>query len=299
MSIVAKAHRDKKTLETITRHDVAEDSDPDRTPIVPREDFVHANVLVAEDNSVNQEVAQEIFTSLGCTVDIVADGEAAVKAFDSGTYDVIFLDCQMPGMDGYAAAKEIRKREAKGKRIPIIAMTAHVVKGARERCIKAGMDDYLAKPVSPDVVMVTLMRWTKPEPSPEGSVSDFESHGSVEKGETPVLDTARALELTGGRTKILERITKVFLKNVPPELEDLKKALDDEAIKEANRLSHSMKSAAAAMGGTRMTEAAAYVEAATEEGRLDDAREGFVKMKKELKRLSKALKETDWDDLAE
>ena len=72
---------------------------------------------------MNQEVAQEIFTSLGCTVDIVADGEAAVKAFDSGTYDVIFLDCQMPGMDGYAAAKEIRKREAKGKRIPIIAMT--------------------------------------------------------------------------------------------------------------------------------------------------------------------------------
>jgi two-component system sensor histidine kinase/response regulator len=116
-------------------------------------------VLIAEDNVVNQKVAARMVTRLGFRADVAANGREAVEMFDMLPYDLIFMDCQMPEMDGYEAARTIRKREQSSRRVAIVAMTADVLTGCRDRCIAAGMDDHVAKPVKMDDVFEALHKW--------------------------------------------------------------------------------------------------------------------------------------------
>jgi PAS domain S-box-containing protein len=117
------------------------------------------HILLAEDNAVNQKVACRILEKLGFRVDVAADGQAAFEAWQSGRYQLILMDCQMPVMDGYETTRKIRDHESGGKRIPIIALTAHAMKGADNECRAAGMDDYLSKPIDRDQLQSTLQRW--------------------------------------------------------------------------------------------------------------------------------------------
>jgi PAS domain S-box-containing protein len=124
-------------------------------------------VLLAEDNLVNQEVGRLVLESLDCLVEVVDDGRRAVEELFSGEYDLVFMDCQMPELDGYEATRMIRQREATiGKeirRVPIIALTAHAMEGDREFCLAAGMDDYLAKPFNAAQIGAILRKWAQPE----------------------------------------------------------------------------------------------------------------------------------------
>jgi two-component system, sensor histidine kinase and response regulator len=117
------------------------------------------HILLAEDNPVNQKVACRILEKLGYRVDVAADGQAAFNAWQTGRYDLILMDCQMPVMDGYETTKKIRSEELPGKRIPIIALTAHAMKGADHECLTAGMDDYLSKPIDREKLQKSLIRW--------------------------------------------------------------------------------------------------------------------------------------------
>jgi PAS domain S-box-containing protein len=116
-------------------------------------------VLMAEDNAVNQKLGLRLLEKLGCRVDVAGNGREAVKMAEGFPYDLIFMDCRMPEMDGYEACGEIRLRETGDRRVPIVALTAHAVKGAREECLNAGMDDYLTKPVRPADFERMLARW--------------------------------------------------------------------------------------------------------------------------------------------
>jgi PAS domain S-box-containing protein len=116
-------------------------------------------VLVAEDSQINQIVASRVLERCGCRVDIVGDGAQALQALAARRYDAVLMDCQMPGMDGYAATRELRRREQGTEHTPVIAMTAHAMTGDRERCIEAGMDDYISKPVRHVDLATVLMRW--------------------------------------------------------------------------------------------------------------------------------------------
>ena len=118
-------------------------------------------VLVAEDDLVNQMVIEEMLKLLGCEVDVVADGEAAWRAVAEGRYDLVFMDCHMPVMDGYEAARRIRHDEQRhGRRTTIVALTADALDSDRERCLTAGMDAFMTKPVSSSQLSATIERWT-------------------------------------------------------------------------------------------------------------------------------------------
>ena len=125
-------------------------------------------VLLTEDNLVNQKVAERMLSKIGCVVDVATDGQEAVQAARTTTYDVIFMDCQMPTMDGFAATRAIRELEEEmGGRVPIVALTANAMKGDREKCLAAGMDDYLSKPVKRSDLEKMVQRWVRtrrPEP---------------------------------------------------------------------------------------------------------------------------------------
>ncbi len=125
----------------------------------PSAKLTTGRVLLVDDNVVNQKVGILMLEQLGCRVDVAADGKEAVEMVFSFPYDLVFMDCQMPEMDGYEATRTIRAREEGGKRIPIVAMTAHAMQGDREKCLAAGMDEYIRKPVKPQELKAALQRW--------------------------------------------------------------------------------------------------------------------------------------------
>ncbi|MBK9385746.1 MAG: response regulator [Planctomycetes bacterium] len=128
-------------------------------PSLPAHFELH--VLVAEDNVVNQKVARRLLENLGCTVDVASDGVEAVAAVEAGSFDLVLMDCQMPLLDGYDATRVIRVNEnLRGVRTPILAMTANAMKGDRERCLDAGMDDYLPKPIDKQALIAALHTWS-------------------------------------------------------------------------------------------------------------------------------------------
>ncbi|HSR54272.1 MAG TPA: CHASE domain-containing protein [Acidobacteriota bacterium] len=128
-------------------------------------------ILVAEDNLVNQKVALRLLERLGCEAEVASNGRKAVSMFQRSDYDLVFMDCQMPEMDGYEATAEIRRLQGE-EEVPIIAMTAHAMQGSREKCLQAGMDDYIAKPVSKEALQTILDRWAGPRRSSRGSADN-------------------------------------------------------------------------------------------------------------------------------
>ena len=158
----ARAH----ALRDVLRHALRADATPAAEPARPAPERAkvrfRGRVLVAEDNPVNQKLAIRLLQQLGLEVDLAGHGVEAVARALATRYDAIFMDCQMPEMDGYDATRELRKREPAGRRTPIVAMTANVMDGDRERCLEAGMDDHVAKPVTRQALVAALERWVGP-----------------------------------------------------------------------------------------------------------------------------------------
>jgi CheY-like chemotaxis protein len=157
LATVWGAYRQNKSIGLVTRHTLAEAAEPDNQQAGERK---RARALVAEDNVVNQRVAVRILERLGCEVDLAVNGRQALEMVQQGSYDMIFMDCQMPELDGYEATREIRGQQAPTCEVPIIAMTANAMKGDREKCLEAGMDDYISKPVNREAFEAALERWS-------------------------------------------------------------------------------------------------------------------------------------------
>jgi CheY-like chemotaxis protein len=138
-------------------------------------------VLVAEDSQINQIVAARSLERCGCRVEVVGDGREALRALEARSYDAVLMDCQMPDMDGYQATAELRRREAGARRTPVIAMTAHAMDGDRKRCLDAGMDDYVSKPMRHTALVAALMRWIPCE-SDASAETDLVADRSAQAG---------------------------------------------------------------------------------------------------------------------
>jgi len=239
------------------------------------------HLLVVEDNPVSQKVAVRMLEKVGYRVDVAADGIEALAAVDRKSYAAVLMDCQMPEMDGYATTEEIRRREAGGPRLPIIAQTAGAMSGDEEHALAAGMDDYLTKPLRVEDLVAALHRWAPihyPTPVEVVAVTDtsgpFETHEATDhEGDKPArLDQAiiGGLRELGG-SALLDELVTLFHDDVDRFLSELDCALvgrDPVALRQA---AHSIKGSSANVGATRLTAAAAALEHLAVIGDLDGA----------------------------
>jgi CheY-like chemotaxis protein len=230
-------------------------------------------VLVAEDNVVNQRVASGLLRRRGHDVTVVGDGRAAITAVFDENFDVVLMDVQMPEMDGFEATAEIRAREkSTGGHIRIIAMTAHAMAGDRDRCLRAGMDGYLSKPLDPQLLRAVV----EEEP---GAVSM-----------RPVFERETALERVGGDTHLLSEVIQLFLADCPLRLAALKMALDARDAEAIAREAHQLKGAAGNLSVIGLFETAAILEQLGHDRRFDAAEAAWRRLSDEATYALDALR---------
>jgi PAS domain S-box-containing protein len=182
---------------------------PQVTPAELSRHFSGRRVLLVEDNEVNRELAHEMLTNIGLSVDTAENGEQAVDAVQRTAYDLVLMDCQMPVMDGYAATARIRDA-LQMQHLPIVAMTANALASDRERCLTAGMNDHIPKPIDVAVLHATLAHWLKPR---EGKSQPLPAIVSESPRETAEIDTASALARMGGNRSMYDRLLVRFREN--------------------------------------------------------------------------------------
>ena len=219
----------------------------------PRPDQRRGRVLVVEDNAVNQRVTMRMLEKWGYHADAVGNGREAVDALARRPYDLVLMDCQMPEMDGYAATAAIRQREREQgtalRRTPIIAMTAHVLEGDAEKCLAAGMDDYIPKPVTVQHLDTVLTRWS-PQTGP-GAPEDAVD-GSI---------LALLRDLHGeGRPDILAEVIAVYLRDTPRRLTALHEAVARADAEAVQREAHGLKGSSGQIGAVQVARLCADLE---------------------------------------
>ncbi len=254
-----------------------------RVPVVTRHSMREARqrlrVLLAEDNEVNRIVAVTKLQKRGHEVAVVKDGLEAVKAYESSEFDVVLMDIQMPIMDGFQAAALIRERQAAtGRRVPIIALTAHAMKGDRERCLQAGMDDYITKPFKTD----ELIRAVEAGPT-RISPSEVRASGA------PVLNSDALWERVDGDRALVRTLVKTYYEEAPPLLEAIREGLAGADAGLVGRAAHRLKGTLATIGAEAATEPAQRLESLSREKRIDLAERALFDLETELDRLDPEL----------
>jgi two-component system sensor histidine kinase/response regulator len=248
-------------------------------------------VLLVEDNPVNQALAVAILAKLGYGAEAVDNGRAAVETVALGNYGAVLMDCQLPGLDGYQATAEIRQREGTGRHTPIIAMTAAALPGDRERCLAAGMDDYIAKPVLVGDVAAALSRWLHGEATapPQRSTSAEPAESAQD-----VLDPDRLAELSqldsaGNGSELLRMLIDCFLTRAPADLASLGAAVERGDATAVYHVAHRLKGAAATIGSPGMVEVCQELEGLARAGALAPAGELHGCLEQEFARVTSAL----------
>jgi CheY-like chemotaxis protein/HPt (histidine-containing phosphotransfer) domain-containing protein len=220
---------------------------------------IRGRILLAEDNAVNQKVSMRTLEKLGYYVDTVVNGAEAVAKLQHGLYDAVLMDCQMPEMDGYAATREIRRSEGAGRRTIIIAMTASAMSGDREKCLAAGMDDYVTKPVRSEDLQQTLQRHlAQSVQGPSASVGESAMHLA---GDADLAARVKELEQEIGAAA-MEELVGEFLSDTSRSLERLEHALRGSDSSQAVETLHALVDCSANVGAARLAEVCSRLESA-------------------------------------
>jgi two-component system, sensor histidine kinase and response regulator len=258
--------------------------------------LVTPRTLIVDDSTTNQTVGRLMLENLGCHVDVAANGKEAVEMLDLLPFDAVFMDCEMPEMDGYEATEEIRRRQqASQRRVPIIAITAKAINGDRERCLAAGMDDYISKPVRLQDLKAALDRWV-----PEGtSQPAIESDPALEIGcnetqsasdtglaalDPEVTEELRSLA-QGKNPSLLNEIYQTFLKSAAVYLATLNDAAAKGSAEDFARAAHSLRGASANIGAKAFAEQASAMEAMGHSGSVSAARKPLTQLQAEFERV--------------
>ncbi len=275
-------------------------SSPESSPESSFQGASRGRILVVEDNEVNQLVARATVTKFGYAVDVVADGAEAVAATASTRYAAVLMDCHMPVMDGFEATRVIRRRD-RASHLPIIAMTAGALDGDRERCLAAGMDDYLSKPVDAAELEAALTRWV-PELAPLSSPEELEA---TQLDDAPQLEAPQLLAVTGGGAPALDAdrlamlrdlgpedglgllpaTTEAFRKDVPGRLAALREAVAEGRGPALAQAAHALKGAAANIGATAVASLCGELEDLGRSGAIDGGPQLVSRLEVELVRV--------------
>ncbi len=243
-------------------------------------------ILVAEDNPVNQLVAVKILEKLGYKADLAANGAEAVEALTKTNYDIVFMDCQMPVMDGYEATREIRSgnSEVVNRSVVVVAMTANALKGDREICIKAGMDDYITKPVTPAAISQVLENWS-PEKQDENEIGI----DSIQPEKT--FREEKLKKDFDGNLDTIRELISMFVATAEKNLDELSAAVSEKNSDRVKNIAHTLKGSALNIGAVSLPEACLRLEQLCTGGNLSNADIMLKVVKTEFARLTAHLAE--------
>jgi CheY-like chemotaxis protein/HPt (histidine-containing phosphotransfer) domain-containing protein len=246
-------------------------------------------LLVVEDNFVNQKVAVYLLEARGYRVVVAGKGQEALEAIARAPYALVLMDGQVPTLDGFGATNAIRAREGTARHTPIIAMTAGAMAGEREKCLAAGMDDYITKPVTGEVLDRALQRWVQGQHRPVGAspaAAGDAVNGVEAAGETVV---ARLRSLAGGDPGFVSKFVNLFVEEMAAQLHTLETAVADGDVDAARRIVHGLRGACSNFGAERMEAIAAVLEERARAGTLADAAADVQALTEENQRLRGVL----------
>ncbi|MDY6952628.1 MAG: response regulator, partial [Thermodesulfobacteriota bacterium] len=252
MTLLACQGRDEKEVPLITRHSLRRMKD---APAVGKGAL---KILVAEDNAVNQKLTLRILEKEGHRVVLAGNGKEAVAALEEETFDVVLMDIQMPEMDGFQATAQIRSSQSAVRchNIPIIALTAQAMKGDRDRCLRAGMDDYVAKPIKPEKLFHAIERQVSVLRRQEKKRAARPSHGGY------VFNWELLLERFDREETLCHELLGIFLEDTPSQLRKLKQAIEERDASVVEQCAHAIKGASANIGADALKGAAHEMEKA-------------------------------------
>ena len=260
---------------------------PAEVPSRPAAAVRRLRVLVAEDNVVNQRVALGLLARCGHDVTVVDNGRQAVDAIGNGTFDLVLMDVQMPEMDGFEATRAIRAQEAgTGGHIRIVAMTAHAMKGDRDRCFAAGMDGFLSKPIDPAMLRALLDEDALSPASRPATGSTMAPHLSP-------IDSEQFMRRLGGDERLFMDVVQLFLQDCPVRLAAIKHAVDGRDAERIRSAAHALKGASANLSAAGLFEAAAVLERIGAEGRVEAAEAGWRRLSAEAAQVMDVLRECE------
>jgi CheY-like chemotaxis protein len=310
LATTAKIWKEKKQSQDatiVTRHSLA---DSKKRGI---------RILLAEDDATNQKVALHILKKFGYRADAAGNGQEVLEALEKEPYDIVLMDIQMPVMDGYEATRRIRELELKAQqvkfnetnsedlsgseirfskrsgRIPIVAMTAHAMKGDREKCIAAGMDDYTTKPINPEELLEKIEKWTHVEKNASNAEAEIQKEpvpSEISEDSQP-LDFEKALERAMGDKDFLKMLLGGFIQELPDQIESLKVAVacaDTVALMEQ---AHKLKGAAANLSAYGVSSAAKSLEEIGRSQNMDEANQILEVLLNESKRLTEYIERAE------
>ena len=252
----------------------------------PRVSRKKLNILLAEDNLFNQKLAVTLLEKRGHQVITAENGRAALEIWERESFDLILMDVQMPEMDGLEATRSIRARETlAGAHVPIVAMTAHAMESDQDRCLEAGMDAYVSKPIDVDEFFTTIESLV-----PDGPDTAIEND-SVRPG-NEVLNRAALMALTEGDIDLIEELIDLFQADLPDRLAEIRSAIQDRDARRLEYSAHTLKGMIHSFSATSAAQAALKLETAGRSGNLDAAGEDYQTLTGELDRLKAALLQT-------
>lgn len=256
---------------------------PQKQPDRPSTECQRAlNVLLAEDNPVNQQLAIHILEKRGHRVTVADNGKIALEALEKQSFDLVLMDMQMPEMDGLSATNAIRTKEkTTGEHMPIIAMTAHAMKGDKERCLAAGMDGYVSKPVrASDLIAAVESIAAPPKDAPRSAPSG------------KVIDLNAALNRLDGDMELFKELAEMFISDCPRLMSDIKEAIASEDSTAVERASHAIKGVVGNFSAEPAFEAALKLEQMGHKGNISGADKAFIILETEIDRLCSTLDST-------
>ena len=237
---------------------------------------------------MNQKLAIALIKRAGYSVHPVENGIKAIETLKQSTYNLILMDVQMPEMNGFEATKAIRQMEGEKKHIPIVAMTAHAMKGDKERCLKAGMDDYIAKPIEPQELFDTIEKWSKNYCREKVKTKKDDYKKKKTEKNIPI-EFETAVDRFCGDRELLENMLEEFLDYVPKQLRTLDKAIKKGDAETVDREAHSLKGLAAQLSVKGLADLSLNLELLGQKGNLDEANDELDKLKTEFQHLKEYI----------